>query len=287
MTRLALLADIHGNLPALEAVLARLATQAVDQVVIAGDVINWGPFSAAVLERVCGQGHAIIRGNNEYYLLEYGTARMPAHWRDYELLPWLHGQLDDHWRREIACWPDELSLRFADAMPLRVVHGAPGDHLCSLHPLLDEATLAGRLAEVAEPTVVAAHSHLPLDRQAGGRHLINPGSVGVPLDGRPGIARYALLEGRPAGWSVRQQCVSYDLTPLFAEFARQGFAEQYGITAQLVIEEFRTATLQVHPFNVWRQSCCPRALLNAATLARFRAADILQYTPPEYHFGRG
>ena len=287
MTRLALLADIHGNLPALEAVLARVDAQAVDRIVVAGDLINWGPFSAAVLERVEERGCVVIRGNNEYYLLEYGTARMPAHWSDYELLPWLFGQLGERWRREVACWPDELSLRFADAPALRVVHGAPGDHLRSLHPLLPEAELVALLEGVEEPWVAAAHSHLPLQRRAGRWQVINPGSVGVPLDGRPGIARYALLQGGPAGWRVEPQCVHYDPAPLFAEFGRQRFVEQYGITAQLVVEEFRQARLQVHSFNQWRRRHCPGSPLDGEALAQFRAADIWQFTPPEYHIGRG
>ena len=286
MTRLALLADIHGNLPALEAVLARVARQSVDQVVIAGDLINWGPFSAEVLGRVSGHGWAIIRGNNEYYLLEHNTPRMPAHWRDYNLLPWLSAQLQGHWRNVIACWPDELSLRFADAPPLRVFHGAPADPWRSLHPLLSDAQLSALLADVAETTVVAAHSHLPLDRHVGRHHLVNPGSVGLPLDGRTGIANYALLDGARSGWQLRQQSVAFDPAPLFVEFARQRFVEQFGPSAQLVVEEFRSARLRLHPFNNWRQTSCPDAPLDAATLARFRAADIWRHTPPEYHIAR-
>jgi predicted phosphodiesterase len=93
MTRLAVLSDIHGNLPALEAVLADMKPFAVDQVVIAGDVVNWGPFSADVMERVTCENWAIIRGNNEFYLLEYNTPRQPEHWQSYTLLPWLYHQL--------------------------------------------------------------------------------------------------------------------------------------------------------------------------------------------------
>jgi predicted phosphodiesterase len=102
MTRLAILADIHGNLPALEAVLADLAQFAVDHVIVAGDVVNWGPFSAPVMERVTRAGWAVIRGNNEFYLLDYNTPRQPEHWREFELLPWLHGQLKGKWHRLIA-----------------------------------------------------------------------------------------------------------------------------------------------------------------------------------------
>ena len=163
----------------------------------------------------------------------------------------------------------------------------PGNPWCSLHPLLPEAELKALLADVAETTVVAAHSHLPLDRRAGRWQLINPGTVGVPLDGQPGCARYALLEGSPAGWRVEQQCVTYDLAPLYAEFTHQRFVEEYGVSAQLVVEEFRRARLQLHPFNVWRQDCGLDGPPTAADLARFRAEDIWRYTPPEYHFGRG
>ena len=51
--------------------------------------------------------------------------------------------------------------------------------------------------------------------------------------------------------------------------------------------KFRTAYMQLHPFNRWRMACCPDAPLDSATLARFRAVDIWRYTPPEYHSGRG
>ena len=202
MTRLALLADIHGNLPALEAVLARIETQAVDQVVIAGDLINWAPFSIEVLQRVSGHGWAIIPGNNEYYLLEHGTLRMPAHWRHFELLPWLNGPLQGHWRQTIACWPDELSLRFADArrcawcMARLATPGAAAS-------LAFGGGGGARAEGVAETTVVAAHSHLPLDRRAGRWQLINPGTVGVPLGGEPALpTTRCSMAARPAGASA-------------------------------------------------------------------------------------
>ena len=70
MTRLAVLADLHGNLPAFEAVRTDLAQFSVDRVVVAGDLINWGPSSAEVAARVLEAGWAVIRGNNEFYLLD-------------------------------------------------------------------------------------------------------------------------------------------------------------------------------------------------------------------------
>src|SRR4051812_1778127 len=107
MTRLAILADIHGNLAALEAVQVDLAQFSVDQVVVAGDVINWGPCSAEVAARVLEAGWAVIRGNNEFYLLDYGTPRAAAAWADtsqWRLLPWLQEQLPGPWPTLIGAW---------------------------------------------------------------------------------------------------------------------------------------------------------------------------------------
>lgn len=87
MTRLAVLADIHGNLPALEAVIEDMAQFAVDHVVVAGDSINVGPFSREVLEVISARNWAVIRGNNGYYVTEYQTPRMPAHWSAFTLPP--------------------------------------------------------------------------------------------------------------------------------------------------------------------------------------------------------
>ncbi|MFN8372996.1 MAG: metallophosphoesterase family protein [Anaerolineae bacterium] len=110
MTRLAVLADIHGNLPALEAVLADIQPFNVDQVVVAGDNINMGPYSVEVMERI--MGYAVMRGNHEYYLLDHQTPRAPAHWHDYTQPPWLNATIPARWRSVIATLPDALQLRF-------------------------------------------------------------------------------------------------------------------------------------------------------------------------------
>src|SRR5689334_16865711 len=102
MTRLAVLSDINSNLPALEAVLNDVDQFHVDHIVVAGDAVNWGPFSAQVMERVTRGGYAVIRGNNELYLTDYGTSRAPTHWINYTVPPWTLKQLGDHWRNVVA-----------------------------------------------------------------------------------------------------------------------------------------------------------------------------------------
>ena len=93
MTRLAVLADIHGNLPALQAVIDDMAQYAVDHVVVAGDSVNWGPFSRQVLEIISERRWAVIRGNNAYYALDFGTCRAPEHWKSFTLPIFLREQL--------------------------------------------------------------------------------------------------------------------------------------------------------------------------------------------------
>jgi predicted phosphodiesterase len=286
MTRLAVLADIHGNLPALEAVLSDLARTEVDQVVVAGDLINGGPFSPEVVERVLGMGWAVIRGNNELYLLDYATPRAPAHWQSYTLPPVLHRQLGDRLVGRIAMWPDALTLRFRDAPTVRVVHGSPRSHFEGISRMTSDDEISAMLGGVEETTVIAAHTHLALERRVGRWQVINPGTVGTPLDGTF-AAQYALLDGDGDGWRVSFRRISYDLAPVFTAFERWGFVAATGVTGQLVIEEFRTARLHVLPFLRWCQAVAPDAPHDETLLARYLAtADRWAYTPPEYHLNR-
>jgi predicted phosphodiesterase len=284
VTRLAILADIHGNFPALEAVLADLAAFPVDGVIVAGDLINWGPFSAAIVERALAEGWAVIRGNNEFYLLDYLTPQAPTEWADpahYPMLPWLRQQLAGHLHTRIAAWPDTLSIRPPDAPPLRIVHGSARSNSEGIFPGIGVVELAPMLAGVPEGTIVAAHTHLPLDCWVGHWHLFNPGSVGVPLQGEL-IASYLLLDGDETGWRGTFRRVPFSNAAVYAEFARQKFVATCGIIGELVLAEFQTARLQVHPFLQWRQAICPDAPFDRETLTRFRQSDPLPYLPSAY-----
>ncbi len=283
MTHLAFLADIHGNLPALEAVLNDLSGCAIDQFIVPGDVTTWAPFSAGVVERVVQEGWPVMRGNHEFYLLDYGTPRAPAHWQgeNYSLLPWAHQQLKGHWQNVIAGWPDTLSLRFPDAPPLRVIHGTPHSAWQPILPTASDEEIEVLLQDVEEDWLVAAHTHLPMDRRVGRWRIFNPGSVGVPLDGNR-AASTMILDGDENGWRASFRRVPYDLVPLFAEFRRQRFLEMCGLTGHLVWREFETARCQVAPFLRWREAHCPDAPFSLQLLDEFDKIDLRDYTPPAY-----
>lgn len=285
MTRLAILSDIHGNLTALEAVLHDLAALEVDQIVVAGDVVNWGPRNVEVMERVVSAGWPVIRGNNELYLLDQDTERAPAQWNRYSITRWTRRQLGARWLNVIATWPDALSLRFRDAPALRVVHGSPRSHFEGMYPGAADSDLAEMLHGVAETTLVAGHTHLPLDRQVGQWHILNPGSVGIPLDGT-GQATYLIADGDWSGWRAELRRVDWDHQAVLHDFERLGFAEQCGATGALVMHEIRTARLHVLPFLNWWQAHFPNEPEDTLLDKFLAEVNLWDYTPVEYHIHR-
>ena len=284
MTRLAVLADIHGNLPALQAVINDMVQFDVDHVVVAGDSINCGPFSREVMETSAARNWALIRGNNAYYALDYGTPREPKHWSAFTLPTFLRRQLGETWLNVLACLPDTLSLRFQDASSIRVFHGIPANPWVAINPHTPRSEVAEWLADVTKGTVICAHSHIPMERHIDRWHIFNPGSVGIPLDGDC-RASYLILEGGHDGWElIQHRRLAYDRASIFEAFKSQKFVEQCGITARLIIEEFRTARLKLYPYIIWKRQHYPDKPDSLTTFETFMALeDHRPYIPPAYH----
>ena len=285
MTRLAVLSDIHGNLPALEAVMADMVAFRPDAVVVAGDVVNWGPFSCECVEIVQREGWAVIRGNNEYYLLDHDTPREPAAWLDrtqWPMLAWLKEQLNDYHAR-IAMWPDELSLCFPDGPPIRVVHGVSNNPWKGLYAAHDSTISAPLLAGIAEPIVIAGHTHLAMNHTVDQWQVLNPGTVGVPLSGT-GAAQYMLLDAAGDAWNPIFRSVDYDQTPVFKAFEAQHFVQRCGPIGHAVVKEFETSRMQLTPLLMWREAMCPGAPFDMALWQTFLEQDWFTWASPEYRF---
>ncbi|MEW5942119.1 MAG: metallophosphoesterase family protein [Chloroflexota bacterium] len=284
MTALAILSDIHGNLPALEAVLADMRSFRVDQIVVAGDVVNFGPFSKQTAEIVIERGWLTVRGNNEYFLLDYGTPRAPAEWGDsvsFAPTAWMVRQFDAGLKSRLARWPDTLNLRFDDAPPIQVFHGAPNDCWDSIFWTLTDAEIEKLLAGVEANFVVCGHTHLPMDRQAGRWRIFNPGSVGVPLDGIFS-ASYMLLEGNERGWTPTFRRVPFDYDAVFAEFERSGFNRECGPIGRLVVEIYKQAR-PAFGFLKWRDLQKPDSPITDELLDEYLAAvNWWEFADPAY-----
>jgi len=285
MTNLAILSDIHGNLPALEAVMTDLKNFHVDQIIVAGDVINFGPFSKQTAEIVVEKNWPVIRGNNEYFLLDYKTPRAPAEWDDpvqFAPIAWLNRQIDSDLKSRIACWPDTINLRFKDAPPMLIFHGAPNDPWDSIFWTLTEDEIEKQLSRVEEDFVICGHTHLPMDRQSGRRRIFNPGSVGVPLDGIFS-ASYMILEGDEQEWKPTFRRVPFDYEAVFREFEVSGYNDECGPIGRLTLEIYKRARPMLG-FLRWRDRHKPDSHLTIELVEEFLAnAHWWEYSNPAYH----
>jgi putative phosphoesterase len=217
--RIAILADIHGNLRALEAVLASVRQQGADLIVNLGDCVS-GPLEARqTADLLMSETWLTVRGNHDRMLIEKKPADMGGSDR------YAHAQLQPRHLEWLAGLPPELS--FED---LYLCHGSPGNDTAYLFEEIDatgrrlalENVLLRRVEGIAARVILCGHSHmLHAARLEDGRLLVNPGSVGLPAydfskpwphvmeSGAP-HARYAILQRRHAEWEVTFHAVNYD-----------------------------------------------------------------------------
>lgn len=279
--RLAVIADVHGNLPALEAAVADFMPWSPDYVVLAGDLINAAPFSVEVAEYVMDRDWLVIRGNHEFYFLDFGSQRMHSEVQRqdrWQALHALHADIPDHVGRYLATLPDDLALLYPRCEPIRVLHGLPGDPRAGLYPhRLDSASIE-LLRRVPQHTLITAHTHLqgeyriprgaetPSPRspnppfksdelRAAHWHVVNPGSVGISLNGCPD-AHYALLEAvedspEGEGWQVTLRHVAYDRERTLRAFFESGYLDAGGPILELFYWEIVSAHQEILPFMEW------------------------------------
>ncbi len=265
MTRIAILADIHGNMPALEAVVDDLAGQGVDEVLVGGDLVGRGPQGSRVTKRVRELGWPAIGGNHEDYLLTFRRGEIPDEWRTAEEWAagrWMAAELDD----EDAGYLE--ALPFSLGRPgLRLVHGTPETNRDGIGSWTGEDELAGHLRAVDERVLVCAHTHRALVREAGQRLVVNVGAVGLPFN-RDHRAQYAILtSGGAHGWQVELRQVTYDLDEIFAVYDTSGFLAEGGVTAKLLRIELEHASPALVLFQHWARTTEVEA--TSANLERF------------------
>jgi diadenosine tetraphosphatase ApaH/serine/threonine PP2A family protein phosphatase len=195
--KVAALYDIHGHLPALDAVLEDVPADAT--IVIGGDAFS-GPMPSETLERLRSLGPRahFIHGNADRDLGPYEERWRPR----YE---WLEAQLTGDDRAWVDSWPSTLTLEIDGLGPTLFCHGTPRSDLEAITAVTSEERLREILTDVQEPTVVCGHTHHQFDRRIDDVRVVNAGSIGIPYEGRPG-AYWALL-----GPDVEFRRTEYDL----------------------------------------------------------------------------
>jgi predicted phosphodiesterase len=205
--RVAVVSDIHGNLTALEAVVADLRRRAADLVVHGGDLALMGPRPAEVVDLVRGLGWPGVVGNTDELLW-----RPEEHARQLERAPALASVLSllfevyapdtlSRLGEERVAWLRGLPASYGVDPGLTVVHASPGDMWRAPMPSASDDELAGTFSAVGSDEVVYGHIHRPFARVGvgvGGRLTVaNAGSVGMPWDGDPRAAYLLVTDGVP------------------------------------------------------------------------------------------
>lgn len=194
MERIALISDIHGNLPALEAVLEDIARRGIARILCLGDLEGRGGRGPEVVDRVRACCESVVRGNWEDGLT--------APRNDHPLARWYKARLGPDRLAYLSALPFALNLEFSGRQ-IRVLHASPQDLHEHVFPDAPEARLLA-MFENTELTgdgplpdiVIYGDTHVPFRRPLGPRVLLNVGSVGHPLDGQI-QATYAIIQGHP------------------------------------------------------------------------------------------
>jgi putative phosphoesterase len=257
--RIAVLADIHSNLPALEAVRADLRLMAPDAVYLAGDQINRCPWPNEVLELIEAEGWSAIAGNHELMVLEVGNPDRSATLNDrrrFADLWWTWAHLKPEYVAKIQALPSEQHIESNGGPPILMLHGLRGNPFEGLYPEMSDAQMATKLNNVEEPVVISAHTHWSLARRVGAKQLFNPGSVGMPYNGDP-RAQYLLLDGGGDGWQPTFRQVEYERSLVREAFDRFALFQAYGPMGPLFWQTIATGYPWVSDFLVWFRDQAP------------------------------
>lgn len=219
-TRIAALYDIHGNLPALEAVLAEVREAGIEEILVGGDVVP-GPMPRETLE-LLGEVEIPVQyilGNGEVAVLTTMTGGVPAVPEQYRgVIRWCAKQLEPEGARWFADWPKVLRLNRTGVGDVLFCHATPRNENEIFVRTTPEERLLPVFAAVEAPLVVCGHTHMQFDRKVGAIRVVNAGSVGMPF-GAPGADWLLLSPDGPNGPDVELQHTDYDL-PKAAERVR-------------------------------------------------------------------
>lgn len=231
--RVGALYDIHGNLPALEAVLAEIQRAAIDHIVVGGDVVG-GPMIRESLARLLTLDIPVqfIQGNGEVAVLEAMAGRdhpaVPEQYR--ALIRWTAQHLEPEYGSVLASWPKTLRLDIEGCGNVLFCHGTPRDDNECFTRLTPEERLLPIFHGLDASLVVCGHTHMQFDRMIGTTRVVNAGSVGMPF-GDAG-ADWLLL-----GPGVELRHTNYDIEAAAERMRATDYPDVEAFVAQYVLKQ--------------------------------------------------
>jgi putative phosphoesterase len=229
--RVAVITDIHANLPALQAALGRIDDLGIERVYCGGDLVGYGPQPNEVCSLIQARGIPTIYGNYDYAIArdleDCGCAYIDQHDRELgqRSVDWTLANTDQASKDFMRDLPFDLHFQVGD-VSVHLVHGSPrkvNEYLFEEKP----ASLYERLAGAeSERMLVFGHTHKPWVHEYGGVLFVNCGSVGKPKDGDPRGA-FAVLSPVGDGVEVTIERVSYDAESVAEEVRRAGLPAEF------------------------------------------------------------
>jgi putative phosphoesterase len=230
--RIALISDIHGNLVALQTVLADIATLSVDRYVCLGDVAANGPQPREVIQRVRDLGCPVVRGNTDEWFLVPQTYD-PNSEKERRLMALLEWAMHQFSADEIAfmrTFQPRIEVALENGAALLGFHGSPQSNTQRLRASTHDDELAQILSGYRATIMAGGHTHVPMLRRYRDMTIINPGSVGAPteLDGsrEPGrltaLCEYAIVDSHADNLSVEFHRVPLDVNAVLQSARASG-----------------------------------------------------------------
>lgn len=237
--RIGIISDIHGNLLALESVLAELGRERVDRIVCLGDVAFGGPQPNEAIVRLRELGCLNVMGNTDDFFIH-----PPKPDPDYEnelrfreMIGWMSTQLSKDSLDFIQSFQPQLEIRLENEKNLLCYHGSPDSITGIILPTTPDNELAQALDASHASVMAGGHTHVPMFRRFGDAVLLNPGSVGMPFvrgatraqDYRPPWSEYAILTSEKKKIGVELRRVPLDVSAMVAQAltSKLPFAEQW------------------------------------------------------------
>jgi putative phosphoesterase len=239
--KIALMGDIHANLPALEAVITHAKNLKIEEFWNIGDFLGYGAFPNQVIKLMRKENSKNIIGNYDLKVLNFPKKDEKWHQNKHPLkylaFKWTHENLSSKNLKFLASLPDERKIEVGKYKFL-LVHGSPTSNEELLGPDTPESRLQelNLLAKESHgidfSAIICGHSHQAFTRQQGKTLFINTGSVGRPDDGNPRTA-YAVLQVGENGLQVSHYRLNYNVDKAVAAIRKKGLPEAF---AQMLIQ---------------------------------------------------
>jgi putative phosphoesterase len=241
--KLAVISDVHGNLPALHVVLEHIESWRPDKLIVNGDLINRGPYSLQALQLVLDRfpDAIFLKGNHENFVLNCATEDEPKSGVVYEMRRfshWTYAQVAQELDR-IASWDESMDLDDLEGGTMHITHGTRLGNRDGITPRTQDHELPEKVGGEKD-IFITSHTHWPFIRKFNGTTVINSGSVGTPFD-RDYRSSYAQLSYSQSGWQAEIIRLDYDRAKTEQDYEESGFMDAGGPITRLMLMELRHA----------------------------------------------